>query len=61
MPYYFSFMNKYILNPKFHLKGESAVMDVCISCGTELSIMERNRAECWECRDTTTEAYTEDE
>jgi hypothetical protein len=54
-------LNIYILNPKFHLKGESAVMDVCISCGTELSIMERNRAECWECRDTTTEAYTEDE
>ncbi|WP_256218374.1 hypothetical protein [Bacillus sp. MUM 116] len=28
-------------------------MDICISCGEELSIMERNRAECWECRDIT--------
>lgn len=37
------------------------LMDYCISCGMELSIMERNRAECWECRDTTTEAYTEEE
>ncbi len=37
-------------------------MDFCISCGTELSIMERNRAECWECRDTkTTEAYSEED
>jgi hypothetical protein len=36
-------------------------MDVCISCGEELCIMERNRCECWDCRDTTTEAYTEDE
>jgi hypothetical protein len=37
------------------------LMDICISCGEELSIMERNRAECWECRDTTTEAYAEAE
>lgn len=36
-------------------------MDTCISCGKELSTMERNRSECWECRDTTTEAYEEDE
>ncbi len=37
-------------------------MDVCISCGMELSIMERNRAECWECRDKkTTEVYAEEE
>ncbi|MDQ1004592.1 hypothetical protein QFZ28_005132 [Neobacillus niacini] len=36
-------------------------MDICISCGNELSLPERNRSECWDCRDTTTEAYTEDE
>ncbi|MED3625420.1 hypothetical protein [Neobacillus thermocopriae] len=41
-------------------KGEIAI-DICISCGMELSIMERNRAECWDCRDSTTEAYAEDE
>ncbi len=36
-------------------------MDFCISCGMELAIMERNRVECWECRDATTESYSEDE
>lgn len=36
-------------------------MDICISCGEELSVMERNRTLCWECRDKTTEAYTETE
>lgn len=35
-------------------------MDICISCGMELAIMERNRTECWECRETTTEAYAEE-
>jgi hypothetical protein len=45
----------------FHLKGESIPMDVCISCGEELSRFERNRSECWECMDITTEAYTEEE
>ncbi|WP_283778963.1 hypothetical protein [Peribacillus frigoritolerans] len=35
-------------------------MDVCISCGNELVIMERNRSECWECRDKTTESYEEE-
>jgi DNA-directed RNA polymerase subunit RPC12/RpoP len=34
-------------------------MDKCIRCGEELAIMERNRAECWDCRDKTIEAYTE--
>ena len=51
---------KYVLKHS-HRKGASETMDICISCGMELSIMERNRAECWECRDTTTEAYTEEE
>jgi hypothetical protein len=46
---------------KFHLKGESILMDFCISCGSELCKYERNRSECWECMDTTTEAYTEEE
>jgi hypothetical protein len=35
-------------------------MNSCISCGEELSIMERNRCECWKCRDTTTEVYEEE-
>ncbi|TWD92431.1 hypothetical protein FB550_11862 [Neobacillus bataviensis] len=34
-------------------------MDICIKCGEELAIMERNRVECWECRDSTIEAYAE--
>jgi len=36
-------------------------MDKCISCGEELSILEKNRSECWSCRDTTTESYGEEE
>lgn len=36
-------------------------MENCITCGEELAIMERNRTECWECRDTSTEAYSEAE
>jgi hypothetical protein len=36
-------------------------MERCISCGDELSKMERNRAECWECRERTYEAYDEEE
>ncbi|WP_462412976.1 hypothetical protein [Neobacillus sp. Marseille-QA0830] len=36
-------------------------MEVCISCGQELAIMERNRAECWECRDKAIESYSDDE
>jgi hypothetical protein len=43
------------------LKGGALSMDVCIACGNELSIMERNRSECWECRDMTAEAYAEEE
>lgn len=35
-------------------------MDVCISCGNELSKMERNRCECWDCRDKSNESYEED-
>lgn len=34
--------------------------DLCISCGNELYIMERNRCECWECRDRITESYEEE-
>lgn len=41
-------------------KGEW-LMDICISCGEELAIMERTRAECWECRDKSTEVYAETE
>jgi hypothetical protein len=35
-------------------------MDNCIYCGDELSKMERNRSECWDCRDKTIESYEED-
>jgi hypothetical protein len=55
-------INGYIEIKSFHLKGDMPMdMDVCISCGKELSKFERNRCECWECMDTTTEAYTEDD
>ena len=50
-----------MLFKNIHLKGESILMDICISCGKELSRYEKNRSECWECMDTTTEAYTEEE
>jgi hypothetical protein len=32
-------------------------MEKCISCGIELSKMENNRSECWECMDKTNESY----
>lgn len=35
-------------------------MERCISCGVELCRMERNRCECWECRERTYEAYSEE-
>ncbi len=35
-------------------------MNICISCGNELSKMERNRCECWECLDKANEAYDEE-
>jgi hypothetical protein len=60
--YLTTFSHTYIIHYIFTKEGGTFHMDFCISCGTELSIMERNRAECWECRDTkTTEAYSEDD
>jgi uncharacterized membrane protein len=50
----------YIFIIKFSLE-RGVFMDCCISCGIELAIMERNRVECWECREATTESYSEDE
>lgn len=35
-------------------------IDVCITCGDELSKMERNRSECWECIYKSTETYGEE-
>lgn len=35
-------------------------LDSCISCGNELSIMERNRSECWDCIYKTVETYEEE-
>ena len=36
-------------------------IDVCVHCGHELAIMERTRSECWDCRDKTSDTYTDDE
>lgn len=41
-------------------RGIFMSMDTCISCGNELAIMERNRSECWDCRDKVTETYEEE-
>lgn len=41
-------------------RGIFMLMDVCITCGDELSKMERNRCECWECIDKAIETYGED-
>jgi DNA-directed RNA polymerase subunit RPC12/RpoP len=35
--------------------------DRCINCGEELSIIERNRSECLDCRDRTFVTHSEDE
>lgn len=35
-------------------------MDHCITCGSELSKAERNRCECWDCRDKANESYDEE-
>ena len=35
-------------------------LDVCITCGSELAVMERNRAECWDCLEKTVESYDEE-
>jgi hypothetical protein len=37
------------------------LFDNCIHCGIELAVPERNRVECWECRDQISETYAEDE
>ncbi|WP_458412867.1 hypothetical protein ACNQFZ_18960 [Schinkia sp. CFF1] len=34
--------------------------DRCINCGEELSVIERNRCECLDCRERTTMAYSDD-
>lgn len=35
-------------------------IDCCVECHEELSIMERNRSNCWSCQDKITETYTDD-
>ncbi len=57
----YKYIKDFLIIKNIYMKGESIPMDVCISCGSELSKFERNRSECWECMDTTTEAYTEEE
>lgn len=34
--------------------------DRCIYCGEELSVMERNRSECWMCQDQFSVTYSDD-
>lgn len=35
--------------------------DYCINCGEVLSVIERNRSECFECRDRTSPTHSDDE
>ncbi|PEJ57135.1 hypothetical protein CN692_14705 [Bacillus sp. AFS002410] len=35
-------------------------IDCCVECNEELSIMERNRSNCWSCQDKVTETYSDD-
>ncbi|PGS55922.1 hypothetical protein COC46_02905 [Bacillus sp. AFS041924] len=35
-------------------------IDCCVECYEELSIMERNRSNCWSCQDKITETYADD-
>jgi len=35
-------------------------IDCCVECHKELSIMERNRSNCWSCQDKITETYADD-
>ena len=35
-------------------------IDVCITCGVELSKIEKNRSECWECIYKANETYEEE-
>lgn len=34
--------------------------DVCVFCGAELALMERNRTECWDCQDKISVTYSDD-
>ncbi|WP_280922270.1 hypothetical protein [Ammoniphilus resinae] len=34
--------------------------DCCVHCGYELAAIERNRSECWECRDKISITYSDD-
>jgi hypothetical protein len=35
--------------------------DECVFCGEELALMERNRSECWDCKDRISDTYSDDE
>lgn len=35
--------------------------DRCINCGEVLSVIEKNRSECLDCRDRTVLTYSDDE
>ncbi|MEW9669340.1 hypothetical protein [Ammoniphilus sp. 3BR4] len=37
------------------------MMDLCISCETELASFERNRTECFDCRDKACESYSDED
>lgn len=34
--------------------------DFCVACGEELSLMEKNRSECWDCQDKISVTYSDD-
>lgn len=40
--------------------NETAEMDCCVHCNQELSKFERNRSECWDCREKISETYSDD-
>lgn len=35
-------------------------LDRCVNCGEVLSVIERNRSECWDCRERTSPTHSED-
>jgi len=34
--------------------------EICVNCGDELSLMEKNRSECWDCLDRISVTYADD-
>jgi hypothetical protein len=36
------------------------LLDKCVRCEVELSLLERNRSVCWDCQDTFSVTYADD-